>query len=46
VDLAGGIINTLLLSVTFIAVLWYDGGAMTIGSIVIPGVDGQSRSTP
>ncbi|MDB5651057.1 MAG: hypothetical protein JWL62_2577 [Hyphomicrobiales bacterium] len=37
VDLAGGIINTLLLSVTFIAVLWYVGGAMTIGSIVIPG---------
>lgn len=37
VDLAGGIINTLLLSGTFIAVLWYVGGAITIGDVVIPG---------
>jgi putative ATP-binding cassette transporter len=37
VDLAGGIINTLLLSASFIVVLWYVGGAITVGGVTIPG---------
>lgn len=37
VDLAGGIINTLLLSASFVFVLWRVGGSITIGGVTIPG---------
>jgi putative ATP-binding cassette transporter len=37
VDLAGGIINTLLLSTSFTVVLWHVGGAITLGGLTIPG---------
>ena len=37
VDLAGGIINTLLLSASFVFVLWRVGGSITVGAVTIPG---------
>ena len=37
VDLAGGVINTLLLSTSFIIVLFHVGGSLTVGSWTIPG---------
>lgn len=37
VDIAGGMINTLLLSFTFISVLWYVGGSIAFGGFVLPG---------
>ncbi len=37
VDLSGGIINTVLLSVSFIVVLWFVGGSISFGGLVIPG---------
>ena len=37
VDLAGGIINTILLSTSLVIVLWYVGGAITLGGVTIPG---------
>lgn len=37
VDLAGGIINTILLSTSLVLVLWYVGGGIAIGGMAIPG---------
>lgn len=37
VDLAGGIINTVLLSTSLVLVLWYVGGGITLGGVTIPG---------
>jgi vitamin B12/bleomycin/antimicrobial peptide transport system ATP-binding/permease protein len=37
VDLSGGILNTLLLSSTFLIVLWQVGGAMSFGGVYVPG---------
>ncbi|MCZ8184002.1 MAG: hypothetical protein O9322_13590 [Beijerinckiaceae bacterium] len=37
VDLAGGIINTLLALCSFSLVLWYVGGTMVVNGITIPG---------
>ena len=37
VDITGGIINTFLLSASFVIVLWQVGGALTIHGIVLPG---------
>lgn len=37
VDLVSGIINTLLVSSSFIVILWYVGGSMTLGGVTIPG---------
>ena len=37
VDIAGGIINTVFLSASFMVVLWYVGGSLTIGGVTIPG---------
>jgi putative ATP-binding cassette transporter len=37
VDLTGGVINTLLLSTSFIIVLFYVGGSLTIGGWTVPG---------
>ncbi len=36
VDLCGGLINTLLLSASFITVLFYVGGSLTLGGVTIP----------
>ena len=37
VDLAGGVINTFLALASFILVLWYVGGAITVKGVTIPG---------
>ncbi|MDE2363096.1 MAG: ABC transporter ATP-binding protein/permease [Hyphomicrobiales bacterium] len=37
VDIAGGIINTVILSASFMVVLWYVGGSLTIYGVTIPG---------
>ena len=37
VDLAGGVINTLILSLAFVFVLWQVGGSITVGGFTIPG---------
>lgn len=37
VDLAGGVINTIILSTSLVLVLWYVGGAAEIGGLTIPG---------
>ena len=37
VDIAGGVINTFLLSASFVVVLWQVGGSLTIGGFTIPG---------
>ena len=37
VDLAGGIVNTVLLSTSLVLVLWYVGGSLTLGGVTIPG---------
>ncbi|QEL23536.1 hypothetical protein FQV39_13805 [Bosea sp. F3-2] len=37
VDLAGGIINTFLLSTSLVLVLWYVGGGIALGGVTIPG---------
>lgn len=37
VDLAGGIINTVLLSTSLVLVLWYVGGGIAFGGVTIPG---------
>jgi putative ATP-binding cassette transporter len=37
VDLAGGVINTILLSTSLVLVLWYVGGAAEIGGVTVPG---------
>ena len=37
VDIAGGVLNTVILSASFMIVLWYVGGALTIGGVTIPG---------
>jgi len=37
VDIAGGVLNTVLLSASFMIVLWTVGGSLTIGGITIPG---------
>ena len=37
VDLAGGILNTFMMSLAFIFVLWQVGGSYTIGGLTIPG---------
>jgi putative ATP-binding cassette transporter len=37
VDFAGGVINAVISAVSFIAVLWVVGGAITVGGVTIPG---------
>jgi putative ATP-binding cassette transporter len=37
VDLVSGIFNTLLVSSSFILVLWYVGGSITLGGLTVPG---------
>lgn len=37
VDLAGGIINTILLSMSLVLVLWFVGGGIALGGVTIPG---------
>ncbi len=37
VDIAGGILNTFLLSASFMIVLWTVGGSLTVGGYTIPG---------
>ncbi|OJY37236.1 MAG: hypothetical protein BGP06_00405 [Rhizobiales bacterium 65-9] len=37
VDFAGGVINAVVSALSFIAVLWVVGGALTIGGVSIPG---------
>lgn len=37
VDIAGGILNTFILSASFMVVLWSVGGSLTIGGYTIPG---------
>jgi putative ATP-binding cassette transporter len=37
VDIAGGVINALLLSASFVVILWRVGGSLTVGGLVIPG---------
>ena len=37
VDIAGGVLNTVILSASFMIVLWSVGGSMTVGGIAIPG---------
>lgn len=37
VDIAGGVLNTVILSASFMVVLWSVGGSMTIGGFTIPG---------
>lgn len=37
VDLAGGIVNTVLLSTSLVLVLWYVGGSLAFGGVIIPG---------
>jgi putative ATP-binding cassette transporter len=37
VDLAGGVLNTLMLSFAFVFVLWQVGGSITVGGVTIPG---------
>lgn len=37
VDMAGGILNSMLHSASFVFVLWYVGGALTISGVTIPG---------
>ena len=37
VDIAGGVLNTVILSASFMVVLWSVGGSLTIGGVSIPG---------
>ncbi len=37
VDLVGGVINTLIVSSSFILVLWYVGGSIVLGGLSVPG---------
>lgn len=37
VDIAGGVLNTVILSASFMIVLWNVGGSLTIGGFVVPG---------
>lgn len=37
VDLAGGIINTVLLSTSLVLVLWFVGGGIALGGVTVPG---------
>ncbi|WP_018409350.1 SbmA/BacA-like family transporter [Methylocystis rosea] len=37
VDFATGVTNALLMAVSFVSVLWFIGGSLTIGGVTIPG---------
>ncbi len=37
VDIAGGVLNTIILSASFMVVLWSVGGSLTVGGVTIPG---------
>ena len=37
VDIAGGVLNTVILSASFMIVLWYVGGSISVGGVTIPG---------